>query len=97
MDKQLIISISREYGSGGHIIAQDLAERFGIELVDNSLLSKIAEEGEISVHEIAKFDERPKRPFITRTVRGYTNSPAQNIAEMQFDYLKKLAASGQSL
>ena len=96
MDKQLIISISREYGSGGHIIAQDLAERFGIELVDNSLLSKIAEEGEISVHEIAKFDERPKRPFITRTVRGYTNSPAQNIAEMQFDYIKKLAASGQS-
>ena len=32
--KQLIISISREYGAGGHLIAQILAEKLGLELVD---------------------------------------------------------------
>ena len=28
--KQLIISLGREYGSGGHVIAEDLAFRFMI-------------------------------------------------------------------
>ena len=28
--KQLIISVGREYGSGGHVIAEELAKRFGI-------------------------------------------------------------------
>jgi len=96
MEKQLIISISREYGSGGHIIAEDIAKRFDIELVDSSLLTKIAEEGELTLDEIKKYDEQPKKPFFSRTVRGLTNSPEQNVAEMQFDYLRKLASSGKS-
>lgn len=96
MEKQLIISISREYGSGGHIIAEDIAKRFGIELIDNSLLNKIAEENEMSLEEIQRYDEAPKKPFFSRTVRGYSNSPEQAVAEMQFDYLRKLASSGQS-
>ena len=30
MDKQVIITIGREYGSGGHVIAQDIAKRFNV-------------------------------------------------------------------
>ena len=30
MEKQLIISVGREYGSGGHRIAEELAKRFGL-------------------------------------------------------------------
>ena len=32
MSKQLIISLSREFGSGGHLIAEKLAERFELPL-----------------------------------------------------------------
>ena len=38
MDKQLIISIGREFGSGGHEIAEMLAERFELNLYDKNLL-----------------------------------------------------------
>ena len=32
MEKQLIISVGREYGSGGHEIAQKLADHYGLPL-----------------------------------------------------------------
>ena len=44
MSKQVIISIGREFGSGGHEIAQNLAERFGLPLYDYNLLREIAQE-----------------------------------------------------
>ena len=47
MGKQLIISVGREFGSGGHVIAEELARRFGLVLYDNNLLEQIAEEKEI--------------------------------------------------
>ena len=37
--KQLIISVGREYGSGGHVIAEKLAEKFGLRLYDSNLLT----------------------------------------------------------
>ena len=41
--KQLIISIGRESGSGGHEIAEKLAQRFDLPLYDNNLLFLLAE------------------------------------------------------
>jgi len=38
----------------------------------------------------------PKKGFGSKTVRGYSNSPQENIAYMQFNYLKKKAAEGKS-
>ena len=43
MEKQLIISIGREYGSAGHEIAQKLAEKLDIELFDRNLLDEISQ------------------------------------------------------
>ena len=40
--KQLIISLGREYGSGGHVIAEELAKRFGIPFYDYHLIGEIA-------------------------------------------------------
>ena len=39
MGKQLIITVGREFGSGGHIIAVKLAEHFGIQLLDSNILA----------------------------------------------------------
>ena len=35
MDKKLIITINREYGSGGRIIGQKLSEKLGIPYYDD--------------------------------------------------------------
>ena len=40
MEKQLIISVGREFGSGGHEVAQKLADDYGIALYDHDLLKE---------------------------------------------------------
>ncbi len=96
MDKQLIISIGREFGSGGHEIAEMLAERFELNLYDKNLLEQIANDKNLNVKNLEKYDEKPRNMWMTRTVHGYSNSAEENLANMQFEYLKKAAADGES-
>lgn len=93
---QLIISVGREFGSGGHVIAEMLSRKFGIPLYDDNLITEIAEKTGLSSDMIEKYNERPKHKIISRTVRDYSNSIEENIAKMQFDILKKKAAEGES-
>lgn len=44
MNKPLIITISREYGSGGHAIGQKLAEQLGIPFYDREIITMAAQE-----------------------------------------------------
>ena len=96
MQKRLILTVSREFGSGGHVIAEALARRFELDLYDNNLLEHIAEEKNVGGDVLKRYDERPKNRLFSRTVRGYSNSIQENVANMQFDYLKKLARDGKS-
>lgn len=96
MAEQLIISVSREFGSGGHTIAEQLAERFGLPLYDHNLLDKITNEKNLDLKKLKQYDERPRNPLLSRTVRGYSNSPEENIAKMQFEYLQEKAEQGDS-
>ena len=96
MEKQLIIAISREYGSGGHEIAKILADEFKINLYDRSMLDEIAKEKDIEIEYLEKYEEKPKRTYLSRKVRAYTNSIEEIIAEMQFDFIRKKAESGES-
>lgn len=96
MEKQLIISIGREFGSGGHEIAEKLAEKFSLKLYDKNLLQHIAEERNVDSKDFEKYDEVPRNMWFSRTVKGLSNSMEENIANMQFDYLKKMAKKGES-
>ncbi len=96
MDKQIIISISREFGSGGHAIADQIAKEMELPLYDRSILDHIADEKGIDKEYLEKFDESPKIPLVSRRVRGHSNSMEENLAEMQFEYLKKKADAGES-
>lgn len=96
MEKQLIISVGREFGSGGHEIAEILAKHYGLNLYDKNLLQEIANEKSVEVKDLEKYDEVPRNFFTTRTVKGYSNSMEENLANMQFDYLRKKAEAGES-
>lgn len=96
MEKQLIISIGREFGSGGHVIGEALARRFELPLYDSNLLEHIENENHVEEGSLGKYDEKPKVRLLSRTVRGHSNSPQENVANIQFDYLKRMASEGKS-
>lgn len=96
MAKQMIISVSREYGSGGHKIAKELARRLSVSYYDRNILDEIANEKELEEHKLHKYDETPRNVMISRTVQGYSNSPEEVIAHMQFDFLQRKAEAGES-
>ncbi|MCR5580792.1 MAG: cytidylate kinase-like family protein [Pseudobutyrivibrio sp.] len=92
---QFIISVGREYGSGGHEIATILAERFDIPLYDRNMLDQMAEKNGIDPEHLYKHEEM-KRRGLTRTVRGHSSSVQDSIAQLQFDFIRDKAASGES-
>lgn len=95
-NKQVIISVSREFGSGGHVIAQMLADRFGLPLYDSNILQEIADQKNLDVQNLRKYDEKPKIKLFSRNVQGYSNSPEENIANIQFDFIRGKADKGES-
>ena len=96
MEKQMIISVGREYGSGGHEIADRLSQHYGIQLFDHNLLDEIAAEKNLDMQNLRGLDEKHRNRLASRTVRGYSSSPEENLYLLQFDYLKNKAASGES-
>ncbi len=95
-DKQIMISISREFGTGGHHIAAMIAEDLGIKLYDRALLDHVAEENGLDAHHLEKYDERPKIPIISRRVNGHSNSIEDALVHMQTEFLQKKADEGES-
>ena len=96
MDKQLIISVGREFGSGGHVVAAGLAKHFGLPLLDSNILAEIAKEKNTDAEYLQKYDESARNLLFSRTVNGYSNSPEDIVARMQFDYLRARADAGES-
>ena len=100
MEKQIIISIGREYGSAGHEIGRKLAAKLEIPFYDRNLLDEFADQKDVDADFLAKYDEKPRRLFFSRTisVRGQSvnNSPAQNVADIQFALLKGKAYDDDS-
>ena len=92
---QFIISVGREYGSGGHEIASRLAEKFNVPLYDRNMLDHLAERNGIDAEELHKHEET-KRQGLTRTVRGHSSSVQDQIAQLQFDFIRNKAESGES-
>lgn len=96
MGGQRIIAVSREYGSGGHEAARQVAAALKLPLYDKNLLTEIAKKKKVAAKNLRKYDESPKQYLLSRSVNGYSNSPEEAIAQMQFDYLRTMAEEGKS-
>lgn len=59
-NKKFVIAINREYGTGGHTIATELAKRLGVKLYDRNTLSQIKEKYGITIHQLE--DIKAKQP-----------------------------------
>lgn len=99
-----IITIGRQFGSGGREIGQKLAENYKIPFYDRELLSRAAKESGICEEMLHSHDERPTNSFLYNLVMdsysfGYNSSfvdmpISQRIFLAQFDTIKKIAQEG---
>ena len=96
MSKQTIITVSREFGSGGHEIAEKIASDLNLKFYDRGLLDEIADEMNVKVEVLEKYDEKPRNIMLSRKVGKYSNSMEEILAELQFDYIRKKANEGES-
>ena len=96
MKQQIIITLGREHGSGGHYIADIISKELGIKLYDKDSIEKeIVSEG-YSEEMIRKADEKPVNIFASRRIGKYSNSIEVNVAERTFAMLREKAAAGES-
>ena len=94
-----IITIGREFGSGGHEIGFRLAEELGIPFYDKLLVSMVAEEGEFAQKYLEEMDEKVNihiAPFLaTRSNYSVYNQPVSDkIFFRQAEIIRKLADEG---
>jgi len=81
-----IVTVAREYGSGGGRIAEGLAGRLGWKLLDRCLVEQIARTASVEPQVAEKYDERPD-PWFNQLaealwqspgLRGYMGGPVPN-------------------
>ena len=89
MGKQIIISIGREFGSGGHEIAECLAKHYNIPLYDKEIFEHIEVKGSISADVARYFDEKPVNPVFYPVMLDGNNLPLeQTVANHIFDFIR---------
>lgn len=103
MNENTVITIGREFGSGGHDIGMKLAEKLGIKCYDKELLELAAKHSGLCEELFASQDEKPTNSFLYSLVMdtyslGYSNSYVDmpinhKVFLAQFDAIKKLAES----
>lgn len=103
MTDNIIITIGRQFGSGGHEIGNRLAERLDIPLYDHNLIRMAARELKISPEDAAKVDESVLDRYVSSAVLGYNDyvlfmngkeygEPLSNkVYDMQTKLIEKLA------
>lgn len=105
MAKKCIITIGRQFGSGGRYVGRLLAEKLGIPFYDKELLSEAAKQSGICEEILEDHDEKPTRSLLFSLVTGmqhhvgsgnfYMDMPLNHrIFLAQFDAIRKLAEEG---
>lgn len=100
-----VITIGRQFGSGGREIGEKVAQHFGIQCYDKELLSRAAKESGFCEEMIQNHDERPTNSFLYNLVMdtysfGYNASSfmdmpiSHKVFLAQFDTIKKIAGEG---
>ncbi|MBR5976746.1 MAG: cytidylate kinase-like family protein [Clostridia bacterium] len=95
-NKQLIITIGRQFGSMGHKIAHQLGKELDLPVVDKDLLFLMAENHGFDGDFLKNYDEKPVNHWTSGEARGMSNSIEKVLADMIFKYQSDLVATGGS-
>lgn len=102
-DNHFVITIGRQYGSGGRIVGKMLAEELGIHFYDEEILKVTSETSAIGEQYFRLADEKAGNNLLYRIVKeikpdlelprteGKLTKP-ENLFRFQSDVIRKLAA-----
>lgn len=101
-EKKTIITISREFGSGGRLIGKRLAEKLNVPFYDKQLLDMIAEESGFCKEMIEGAQKKAKNSFLYSLASAMGTGEAgpeslslnERFFLAQFDTIRKIADEG---
>lgn len=64
MNENIVITIGRQYGSGGHQVARELSKMLGIKMYDKEIIDLAAKDSGISENILKAYDEKPTNSFL---------------------------------
>jgi cytidylate kinase len=70
MKEKILLTIGRQYGSGGHEIGQRLSQMLNIDLYDKEILKESAKQSGFDDKIFEIFDEKPTNSFLYSLVMG---------------------------
>lgn len=94
--KNRVITLSREFGSGGRTIGRKLAEKLGIPCYDAQLLKDIAEKSGFNENYIKDVDEYAPGGFISNVLSNRMFGPSNGdlLWDIQYGIITELAQKG---
>ena len=85
-----IITISREFGSGGRFIGEEVAKKLGIAYYDKNIINQIAEESGLSPDYIQESAElSPKKGIFAYALAG-RDIPGKSVDDMVYEAQRKV-------
>ena len=83
MAKQILVTIGREFGSGGREIGKRLADKLGIKLFDRELLEVAARDSGLSRDLFEYHDEKPVNSLLySLSVNPYSMGSIAGVPEL---------------
>ena len=99
MEKKIIITIGRQFGSGGLAVAQELGRRLGIPVYDSELITKASQDSGFSAEFFEKKDE--KRGWASLLSLGFSSNENymsdSGLFKIQSDTIIKIAEQGSAV
>lgn len=94
--KNRIITISREFGSGGRTIGRQAAEKLGIPCYDAELIQKLAEESGFSESYVKEAGEYTPHSFLSFAFSNRAQGPTNEdvLWDLQYKVITELAEEG---
>ena len=85
-----IITISREFGSGGRFIGEEVAKKLGISYYDKNIISRIAEKSSLSPEYIQESAElSPKKGLLAYALAG-RDITGKSVEDMVYEAQRKV-------
>lgn len=99
----LIITIGRQFGSGGKAVADELGRRLGIPVYDNELITKAAQESGFSAELFMQSDEKKRFFSLSSIFAGNIMNGSDNYMSdkdlfgIQCETIRKIADQGPAV
>lgn len=101
--KNLIITIGRQFGSGGKAVADALGRRLGIPVYDNELITKAAQESGFSAELFVQSDEKKRFLSLSSIFSGSIINGSDNYMSdkdlfgIQCEAIRQIASQGSAV